>query len=322
MAKSRIADITDEQWQLVNVFNRKKAEEFLEQAHLSDATLKQYASALKIFLVWVYEEQEDKKIIELKPRHALSYQNYLIRKGLSSNAVKFKRSVVSSFCGYMEVYYGEEYETFRNIYSKSIPNPQKQNINEKIPLTLEEYNLLLETLITQEEWQMVAYLQFSYYSSGRRAEVLQITKDIMNIPAEQGNDGTFYTINNIRGKGRGKEGKPIKLRFTQEARDAIEKWLEVRGDDDCPYIFVHKRKNGKTSQLKVETFNNWCSTKFTEIVGRRTYPHLFRSTRATHLKVNYGKSIESIKNLLNHNSSETTQIYIVDPKQDSVDDLF
>ena len=66
--------------------------------------------------------------------------------------------------------------------------------------------------------------------------------------------------------------------------DALKKWLEVRGDDDCPYMFVVKTKDGsKVRQIGYSAFNDWCINEFSEIVGRRTTPHNFRRSRATNL---------------------------------------
>jgi site-specific recombinase XerC len=101
----KISEVTQEEWNKVNEYSREKVEEFLLQQHLSPQTLKQYESALKIFFRFILEKCNNVPIYELKPKHALQYQNYLMKRGLSSSAVKLKRSAVSSLCGYMEVYY-------------------------------------------------------------------------------------------------------------------------------------------------------------------------------------------------------------------------
>ena len=61
---------------------------------------------------------------------------------------------------------------------------------------------------------------------------------------------------------------------------------------------------------------------FSKIVGRRVHPHLLRSTRATHLVTIEGKDINTAKNLLGHNSSQTTEIYVVRDEQESLNDAF
>ena len=126
-----------------------------------------------------------------------------------------------------------------------------------------------------------------------------------------------YKTHKIRCKGRSKAGKVRQLQFGQEAMDAIKKWLEIRGEDDCPYMFVIKNKN-ETRQVSESTFNEWCSGLLTKLVGRRVHPHLLRESRATNLVVQDKKSVEVAQKLLGHESSETTtKHYII--RQDTED---
>lgn len=315
----KLKEVTDAEWEQVNEFNREITNEFLQQQHLSPQTLRQYESALKIFFRFIMEKCKNLPIYELKPKHALQYQNFLISRDLSSSAVKFKRSAVSSLCGYMEVYYSDEYPLFRNIYNKKIPNPAKSFRHEKKPLTPEELEFLIQELEKRKEWQMLAYLKFSYSSGCRRSEARQLLKEV--VAYEHVKDKNYYLTHNIRTKGRGKEGKVRRIVFDDSALEAIKKWLEVRGEDDCPYVFVTRTKD-KVEQVSSTTFNYWCSEIFSGIVGRRVHPHQLRATRATHLVSNDGKDIESVKNLLGHQSSETTKIYVIKENEDSLDDLF
>lgn len=99
-------------------------------------------------------------------------------------------------------------------------------------------------------------------------------------------------------------------------------WLAIRGEDDCPYMFVVKQKNGITRQVGENTFNNWCSGLFSEILGQRVNPHRFRMSRATNLIVADHRPLETAQKLLGHKSSETTQIYVVREDSDDADDAF
>lgn len=322
----KLSPVTIQEWNEVEDFNRQITDEFLEQQHLSPQTLSQYQSALKQFFKWVKDNCQNKSIIDLKPRDALRYQNFLMGRDLSSSAVKFKRSAVSSLCGYIELYYAEDYPLFRNIYNKKIPNPPKAPRHEKQPLTKEELELLIETLEKQKRWQMLCYVQLSYSTGARRGEVAQLLKEISAHDKvkdkKTGGYKNYYMTNEVRTKGRGREGKRRKLIFSEDAMNALKKWLEVRGEDDCEYIFVKKTKNGETSQLAPDAFNYWCQEIFSEIVGRRVHPHQLRSTRATHLVAYDGKDIKSAQSLLGHQSSETTEIYVVRDSDDDVDDAF
>lgn len=325
----KIEEVTDEFWQNeVNESNKELIEEFLAQEHLSKQTLKQYESGLKIFCKWIHDFLKNRDITDLKPRDALRYQNWLISKGLSSSGIKFKRSAVSSFCGFIEVYYNDEYPTFRNIFTKAIPNVAKNVTKEKNPLTTKEIEKIVKELIKKQEWQKVAYIWYTYSTGCRREETRQLLAEVSKYEKtkdKEGKDRPFFITHTIRAKGKGKDGKPRKFTFDQKAMDAIKVWLEYRftqvEEDDCPYVFVSKTKDGY-KQLSANTFNLWCKG-FSEILGGKTvHPHLFRSSRATNAVIEEGKSLEAVQKLLGHESSETTQIYVVRDDSEDLDELF
>ena len=332
MSQKKIEEVTDEFWENeVDEYNKQLIEEFLSQEHLSKQTLKQYTSALKIFAKWVHDNVVPKGkmlIVNLKPRHALQYQNWLIKQGLSPSGIKFKRSAVSSLCGFIELYYGDEHKDFRNIYSKAIPNVAKSAVKEKKPLTTKEINKLVTHLTKKEDWQKLAWVLFTYSTGCRREESRQLLTEISTYEKHKDKDGNnkpFYVTHSIRAKGKGKEGKVRKFAFDEKSMKAIKKWIEFRKtqvpNDDCSYVFVSK-SNGEYKQISANTFNLWCS-QFSKILGGRpVHPHLFRSSRATNAVIEEGKDIKSVQKLLGHESSQTTEIYVVRDDSDDLDDLF
>lgn len=331
---TKLETITDEMWGKVNNFNRSKGEEFLnESVHLSKRTLVQYTSAIKIFFWWVYENCDDKKLIEIKSKDYLRYQNWLQRRGLSESGIRFKRSVISSLNEYVMLYYEEEYPTFRNFITSQIKVNKTGFVYKKEPLNPDEYEMLCNELEKREEWQKLAYVMFTYSTGCRREETKQLLKEVVDyepiikmvkVKDDEDNEvemeSRFYRTHDIRCKGQGEIGNVRKLQFSEEAMDAIKKWLEERGDDDCPYVFVSNYRG--TNQIHEGTFNNWCTGLFTDIVGRRVHPHLFRESRATNLVVHSGRDLETARKLLGHNSSETTKIYVIREDSDDADDAF
>lgn len=327
--------VTQEMWNSINPFNKRIAEEFLnESTHLSKQSMKQYPSALKHFFWWVKTECNDKQLTDITSRDYLRYQNYLTRRGLSERGIKFKRSVVSSLNQYVMLYYEQEYPTFKNFVTKQIKVAETGFVYKKLPPTKEELDLLYKKLEEMEEWQKIAYLKFTFSCGCRREESRQIKKDIVNAPKniktikvkdENGKEieveSISYKTPEIRCKGKSEIGKPRKLQFDEEAMIAIKKWLEVRGEDDCPYLFVTKY-GGKIKQVSETTFEDWCSGLFSDIIGRRFHPHILREARATDLVVNQGKNIEVAQKLLGHNSSETTNIYVIREDSDDADEAF
>lgn len=316
----KIKPVTDQEWNECNEWNRMIVDEFLQQQHLSDQTLKQYSSSLRIFVRYVKDSLMNKPIHELRARDALKFQNMLLSIGLSSNAVKFKRSSVSSLCNYIELYYGEDFPTFRNIFSKAIPNPAKEMVREKKPIPKNEFDNMIQTLKDEGELQMVAYLLTSYYTGARRAEVAQFKKSFLEMDKVKGKD--YYSTPLIRGKGKGKAGKKIKLHYDDVVRDAILDWLEQRGEDELDEVFVRKYKDGRVEPLSPSAFNDWFVNKFNKMLTDPATPHALRRSRATHMVVDEGMSIDKAKALLNHESSETTSIYVIKETDDELDDIF
>src|SRR5690606_23698977 len=248
MSYKKIEEVTDEFWENeVNEINKELIEDFLSQQHLSKHTIKQYKSALRIFAKWVHDYERNKPIVKLKPRNARKYQDWLIEQGLSPSAIKFKRSAVSSLCGFIEVYWSDEYPDFRNIFTKAIPNVAKTAVKEKQPLTTKEINKLVNHLARKKEWQKLAWVHFTYSTGARREEIRQLKTEVVDYEKHrdsEGNQKNFYITHPIRAKGRGKEGKVRRFAFDEKAMKAIKKWIEYRKEqvpnDDCPYVFVRK----------------------------------------------------------------------------------
>jgi len=324
----RLREVTDEMWKKVNKETRDLVEEFLEiNKHLSKQSVKQYTSGLRQFFYYVYESVGDKVFYKITKRDFMKYMNFLMERGLSSSGMQFKKSAISTFCNYIENIVAdevEEYKTFRNFTKGSAPM-EKVRVNEKQVMTKEERELLYKVLEEKEEWQKLAYAKFSFATGARRAEVRQIKKNILDsekiIREKDGRSIVYYNTEMLRCKGRGVNGKQRQLQFDQEAMDAIKKWLEIRGEDECEFVFVSKYDK-KVSLVSESTFNEWCSITFTDIVGHRVHPHQFRSSRATSLVLEDGKDIRSAQVLLGHNSSETTEIYVLRNNTDDLDDVF
>ena len=112
---SKVEKVTKDKWLLVNEKNREIVNEFLSQSvQLSDHTLRQYKSALKIFFYYIYTNGENIPFFKIKPLDYLKFQNYLISIGMSSSGIRLKRSAISSLNSYVEIYYSDIYKDFRN----------------------------------------------------------------------------------------------------------------------------------------------------------------------------------------------------------------
>ena len=335
----RITAITESDWNLCNSFNKDIYNDFIENStELSDKTLGAYRSNLKIWFNWVRENLNNKPQYEVKPREYLKFQNWLLGLGHSSSDISNKRSAISSLNNYIEVYYSDEYPTFHNFINKSIKKPEKSFVRDKVPPTKSELDNMIEVLNNSDrknKKQLIAYLKFTFETGCRRAETRQILKNIIetkmveNVIKTKDENGNlvekiakYYLTPEIRCKGKGKRGKVRRLKFSDYSMNAFKELLEERGEDNCEYMFVVKY-NGEIKQVSETTFNSWSEKIFTPILGRRFHPHALRESAATVAVVENGKSIEAVRSLLGHESSETTKIYVCGVDEDSeADELF
>ena len=333
----KITPITQTEWEKCNEWNRMIAEEFLQNSfHLSPKSKKAYKSNLQIWFNWVRKNLQNKPQYEIRPLDYLKYQSWLISMGHSSSDINAKRAAISSLCNYIELYYLDEFPNFRSCIAKGMSRPVNKLVHDKEPPTKEEMAMLFNELEKREEWQKLAYLKYTYDTGCRRAESIQLLKEVVNyqpvekivqIKDDNGDliDKTvkYYRSNQTRCKGRGETGKVRRLIFTENTMEAIKKWLAIRGDDDCPYVFVSKN-NSEVQQLSESALNKWASGLFTQLLGRRFHPHILREARATIGVVEDGKSAEAIQKLLGHESVETTvNHYIIkDDNDDELDELF
>ena len=332
----KLGQITPEIWEGVNEFNKTILEDFLvNSTELSPKSRIAYESNLKIWFVWVKDNLNNKKQIDIKPLEYKKFQNWMVNRGCSSADVNNKRAAISSLNGYIEIYYNEEYPMFRNFINKSIKRPAKKIVREKEPLTKEELKNLIAKLEEMGEYQKVAYVLFTFETGCRRAASRQLLKSVVNatpikkqriITDDQGNEATeefvVYQTHSIREKGAGEQGKLRKLSFGEESMSAMKRWLEYRGEDECPYMFV-TRYNGEIHQVGETTFNKWFTTTISQIVGRPIHPHTLRASRATQAVVEEGKDVEAVKQLLGHEDQSTTlNFYIIKNDDEAIDDLF
>lgn len=331
----KLTPISSDEWLKCNEYNRNILDEFLMNSpQLSDKTKKAYKSNLMIWFNWVRNNLYNKPQYSIKSIEFMRFQTYLISLNHSSSDIANKRAAISSLNNYIVLYYSDEFSSFKNFIVKGMPKPEKSFVNEKNPPTKAEFFHIVDVMREREDWQKVAYLLYTFDTGCRRAESLQLLKEVINLPPiikqkvfknangeEEVKTVKYYQSNPTRCKGPGKTGKVRKLNFSEQTMDALKKWIEVRGDDDCPYVFVSKYKD-EIHQLSESSLNKWAANIFSPILGRRFHPHILREAKATISVVEEGKNLSAIQSLLGHESSSTTQIYVIADLDEEMDELF
>ena len=318
----KLPDVSEEMFQSCNKHNVMLVKQYLETSNtLSPDTLKQYKSGLYQFTYWLKENAMDKPFYKVKKFDFKRYMSYLVSRGMSSSSLKFKKSSISAFCTkFIEVFIVEDYEeyaTFRNFTTGTIEIP-KNNTYEKIPISKEEYELMMKTLEDDENWLGMAWVAVMWNVGCRRSESLQFKTEILNYDAK----GKNYVLSHVvRGKGQGLDGKADRFMIPLSIFPYIEKWIATRGYES-DYIFTTLR-DGKPVPLGRDWCNRFCTNVLSDIVGRRINVHLFKASAITYM-LESGKDIKTVsKYVAQHEDVSTTQAFY-DLRDDSaaMDDIY
>jgi site-specific recombinase XerD len=107
---------------------------------------------------------------------------------------------------------------------------------------------------------------------------------------------------------RGKWSKVRAVFTTKQARDALQKYLDLR-EDNSPYLFISYSHVGEDGHLSTNAIEELVR-KYAKLVGlnKKVTPHTLRHSFATSL-IKKWADIRSVQTLLGHSSITTTQIY-------------
>lgn len=298
-------DITDEMWQQIRSEHRELVDEYLNvSTHLSPKTKVQYESGLKHFFWWAHEILNDKPLHKISKRDFMRYMSYLQNRNLSSSAMNFKKSAVSAFNIYIEDIVAEDeketYGSFRN-FTRGLPPIPKNQVYSKEPITYEEYEMMINALLEDENYLGVAWVATAFNTGARRAEIIQFKTEILGYSIL---DGQNYVMSHtVMGKGRA-GGKPIEYMINKEALKYIQLWIDNRGYEH-EYIFTTKY-GGEIDVMSESWANGFCSDVLSDIVGRRVNPHIWKASAITHL-LNNGVDINLVsKYIAQHEDVATT----------------
>lgn len=145
-------------------------------------------------------------------------------------------------------------------------------------------------------------------SGARVSEVLRLTAD--DVLGARLNDQGIWQIR-VRGKGRGKSGRLVTLRFTAPTLEAMREYLALRSDPGAADLFVsHARTRPEYRGQPLSANAVWRMIRRTskKLGLPHIHPHDFRHWRATQM-LQEGVPIDQVQRFLNHRSIRTTQLY-------------
>lgn len=304
----RAEEITEEMWEKCNKENRMMYEEFFAtQKQLSKDTCIQYKTCLKQFFYFVYSELVDKPLYKITKRDFMRFMAYMQDRGLSSSAIGLRKSAVSSLCTYIENIVAdddEKYKTFRN-FTRGMPTIPKTQTYMKEPVSEEEYEMMKKYFLQHKKYLPLAYLVTLWGCGCRRSEAIQFRTEILDYEIPEGQN--YVESHVVRGKGAGKEGKPLTYMIPLEVLKYWRLYVENRGFES-EYIFA-RVENGEVSVISRQWSNRLCEKVLSKICGRRITNHNFKATIVTRL-LEQGVDMAIVsKEIAHHNDISTTQSF-------------
>jgi site-specific recombinase XerD len=145
-------------------------------------------------------------------------------------------------------------------------------------------------------------------SGARVSEVLRITAD--DVGGARLNRQGIWAVE-VRGKGRGRYGRLVTLRFTRPTLSAMRDYLKARNDPGATALFVsHARTRPKSRGQPLSPNAAWRVVEGAAVsLGlSHIHPHDFRHWRATQM-LRQGVALDQVQRFLNHRSIRTTQLY-------------
>lgn len=316
-----------EDWGLVNKENKLIMEDFIlekKSQGKKNSTLVQYKNDLRIILIYILKNCDNKSLLELGKRDFRNLVLWFSHDLEVSNARTNRlMSAVRSLLDFVEDD-DENYREYTNNVSKKIKGLEKEPVREIVFLPNEVVEMLRDKFIEEKRYKEATLLCLAYESAGRKGELAQVNKNIFN--NKKANATNIVT---------GKRGKKFRLIFFKHTRECAELYLEQRGEDDIESLWIDNTK--KKNPIKKEALYGWIvkwREDIFELTGKeyKINVHSFRHSALENMstgthwvckELDTGSiPIEKLKIIANHNSIETTSLYLQDKSTQELEDLF
>lgn len=212
------------------------------------------------------------------------FYNYEKSHNVGKSTLDDKRRVLNSFYTWMVV---EEY-VIKNPMARI--DPIKYETKEKEPLTIMELEQIRSAC---KDIRSLALLETLYSTGGRISEILALNKSDIN-----------FDTGKVKVFGKGKKERFVFL--NAKAKLSLKKYIFSRADDNEALFVVSKKPYHRMGKGTAEKIIKELGIKAN--INRDVFPHLLRSTVATH-SLSRGMSIAEVSKMLGHSSTEVTLRY-------------
>ena len=261
------------------------------EKRLSDHTILSYDNDLKQFESFFKTYSTNKEIKTTDKRAIRSWIVELSLKKLSPKSINRKIATLKSFFKFLIKRDVIEINPTTNITSLKT--------DQKIPNFLKEkdVNFLFDNLILEKNFngeRDTMILELLYGTGIRISELINLKTRNINLPKKE-----------MKIMGKRKKERIIPLH--QQIISQIKKYLDKKNEIKSTHEFLLCTNKGK--KLYPMLIYRIVKKHLSSLINSKKYnPHLLRHTFATHI-LNKGGDLNSIKDLLGHESLAATQIY-------------
>ena len=214
-------------------------------------------------------------------------QDYLSNLPDKASSIARKASALRSFYKFLMLE-----KIIKTNPTKNIELPKRARPLPKL-LSTDEIDLLISSAgDTKNSVRLRAMIELLYASGLRVSELCE-----MPLTANLGDHLLIH----------GKGAKERMIPMHPGAQHALQKWLELRGDNDSKYVFPSNSQTGHITRDGFFKILKKCAV-LSGIDPTRVSPHVLRHSFASHL-LSHGANLRAIQTMLGHEDISTTQIY-------------
>lgn len=332
MSRGRIYNnfYTPELWDQVNKENKQILDDFLaeyKQRKKSKGTINGYKNDLRIILIYILKELDNKCILDLKKKDFRGLSLYFTDEcHMSAARTNRLKSAVNSMLTFCEEDDDYEYEINYAKKVRGIPKERVKDDEDDFFFTFDEFIKVRDILVECGRIQDAVLWSLGFDSAARKNELFQVNK----YGLLEGNKTNIVI---------GKRGKKFPLVYLDDTKELIRQYLQERGEDDIESLWIkgsgdHKAPLADSNAL----YDRICSISkiLSEVRGEEChiFTHTMRHSRLeclsqgtdTRLLDENGNPrkypLEQIQVFAHHESSSTTQSYLRDHSEDTINSMF